>query len=206
MYQIKNFGLADYEQIWSGMQEFTDKRTSDTADEFWVGEHYPVFTLGLAGKEEHIIQETGNIPILRTDRGGQVTYHGPGQVIIYILVDLKRINISIRELVTRIENGVINFLASLNIKAISNPDAPGVYVADKKIASLGLKVRKGCTYHGLSFNFDMDLTPFNFINVCGYKGLQVTKLSELCVIENHTVAIENLIKYVTTSIYAIITD
>lgn len=206
MYQIKYFGLAEYSQIWSAMQEFTDNRTLDTADEFWVGEHYPIFTLGLAGKEEHIIQATGNIPILRTDRGGQVTYHGPGQVIIYILVDLKRINISIRELVTRIENGVINFLASLNIQAVSNRDAPGVYVADKKIASLGLKVRKGCTYHGLSFNFDMDLTPFNFINVCGYKGLQVTKLSELYTIKSPTRTIENLIKYVTTSIYAIITD
>ena len=206
MYQIKNFGLAEYQQIWTAMQEFTNKRTADTPDEFWVGEHYPIFTLGLAGKEEHIIQATGNIPILRTDRGGQVTYHGRGQVIIYILVDLKRIGISIRELVTRIENGVINFLASLNIKSTSNRDAPGVYVANKKISSLGLKVKRGCTYHGLSFNLDMDLQPFNLINVCGYKGLQVTKLSELCTIENRTLTIEKLIKYLTTSIYAIITD
>jgi lipoyl(octanoyl) transferase len=198
---IKNLGIADYTSTLLAMQNFTDTRTADTPDEFWILEHPPVFTLGLAGRTEHILEvedileaedlETANIlkvehlktvhniPIIHCDRGGQVTYHAPGQIIIYMLIDLKRAKLSIRDLVTNIENGVIDFLASLGIKANGDRSAPGVYVDNKKIASLGLKVRKGCTYHGLSFNINMDLTPFNYINVCGYKGLQVTQLYDI---------------------------
>ena len=176
---IKFIGKIDYLECWEQMKSFTEQRDANTADELWLVEHDPVFTLGLAGKEEHILLKEHNIPIIRSDRGGQVTYHGPQQIIVYILIDLKRLDFSIRELVTRIENGVINYLANLGISANGDRDAPGVYVAGKKIASLGLKIRKGCSYHGLSFNFNLDKTPFSYINPCGYSGLQVINLSEL---------------------------
>lgn len=178
---VKPIGKIDYQQCWQSMKEFTEQRTPDTADELWLVEHDPVFTLGLAGKEEHILIKDHDIPIIRTDRGGQVTYHGPQQIIIYLLIDIKRLGLPIRELVTRIENGVINYLAILGIEAYGDRDAPGVYVAGKKIASLGLKIRKGCSYHGLSFNFNLDKTPFSYINPCGYAGLQVVNLCELVV-------------------------
>lgn len=177
--RIKLIGKIDYHECWEQMKNFTEQRDTNTPDELWLVEHDPVFTLGLAGKEEHILIKEHDIPIIRSDRGGQVTYHGPQQIIIYILIDLKRLDFSIRELVTRIENGVIDYLASLGINANGDRDAPGVYVAGKKIASLGLKIRKGCSYHGLSFNFNLDKTPFSYINPCGYSGLQVVNLSEL---------------------------
>lgn len=170
-------GKVDYQTIWQDMKDFTETRDETTNDELWILEHDPVFTLGLAGKKEHLLFTNHAIPIVQCDRGGQVTYHGPGQLIIYTLIDLKRANLSIRQLVERLENGVIDYLKSLNINANSNRDAPGVYINGKKIASLGLKVRKGCTYHGLSFNIAMDLTPFNYINVCGYSELKVTQLN-----------------------------
>lgn len=176
---IKNLGKVDYLQCWQQMKDFTEQRTVDTPDELWIVEHDPVFTLGLAGKEEHILIKNHSIPIIRTDRGGQVTYHGPRQIVIYLLIDIKRQGLGIRELVTRIEQGVIDYLASFGIEANGDRDAPGVYVAGKKIASLGLKIRKGCSYHGLAFNFDIDKTPFGYINPCGYAGLQIVNLCEL---------------------------
>jgi lipoyl(octanoyl) transferase len=200
-FNIKQLGChVDYQTTWEQMKDFTEQRTDTTADEFWILEHNPVYTLGLAGKEEHFLQKITNIPIIRTDRGGQVTYHGPGQIVIYVLIDLKRAGLSIRSLVERLELGIIAYLESVGVKANGNRDAPGVYVQGKKIASLGLKVRKGCTYHGISFNHDMDCTPFNSINVCGYSGLQVVQLSELIAV-NADVVKEELAKFISKYVY-----
>jgi len=157
------------------MKLFTDQRGPQTPDEFWITEHEPVYTQGLNGRQQHLIN-TGDIPVIQVDRGGQVTYHGPGQLVIYCLIDLKRQGLGIRQLVTILEKSIINMLANRGIKANARQDAPGVYVKDAKIAALGLRVRKGCCYHGLSFNLDMDMTPFNGINPCGFEGLQVTQL------------------------------
>lgn len=200
-FEIKQLGNnVDYLSTWQQMQQFTESRTPDTADEFWVLEHASVYTLGLAGKEEHFLEKVTNIPIIRTDRGGQVTYHGPGQIVIYVLVDLKRAGLSIRQLVEQLENGIIAYLHSLGINATGNREAPGVYIQGKKIASLGLKVRKSCTYHGISFNFAMDTTPFNSINVCGYSGLQVIQLKELAKVSSDTIKTE-LPKFIIKNIY-----
>lgn len=160
------------------MQKFTDERTKQTEDELWMVEHPPVFTQGQAGKAEHILN-AGDIPIIQVDRGGQVTYHGPGQIVIYPLIDLKRHKIGIKALVSGIEEALIQTLKHYGVDAQRREKAPGVYTSDKKIASLGLRVRKGCTFHGLAFNIRMDLEPFSRINPCGYSGLQVTQLSEL---------------------------
>ncbi|HJV07210.1 MAG TPA: lipoyl(octanoyl) transferase LipB [Chromobacteriaceae bacterium] len=175
---INYLGLVDYQPTWQAMRAFTDQRTADTRDEIWVLEHPPVYTLGLAGKEEHILRHTA-IPLVRTDRGGQVTYHGPGQLIVYPLIDFKRMHIGVRDLVRRIENSVIDTLAELGIEANGDVNAPGVYVAGSKIASLGLRIKNGAVYHGLSLNVDMDLTPFSWINPCGYAGLKVTQMKDL---------------------------
>ncbi|SEH07800.1 lipoyl(octanoyl) transferase LipB [Candidatus Venteria ishoeyi] len=174
---VKYPGLVPYFPVWQAMQQITEHRTSSTPDQIWLLEHQPVYTLGLAGKPEHILQ-AGNIPVVKVDRGGQVTYHGPGQLVIYLLLDLKRHHISIRQLVYLIEETVIQFLKSLGIIAKRREKAPGVYVNEHKIAALGLKVRRGCCYHGLSLNVNMDLLPFQGINPCGYPGLAVTSLSE----------------------------
>lgn len=174
---IKELNLSEYEDIHSLMKEFTTNRTNDTSDEIWFLEHPPVFTLGLAAKSEHILQKT-HIPIIQTDRGGQVTYHGPGQLICYFLIDLKRKKFGVKEFVYKIEQAVIDFLTSLKIKAHRIENAPGIYVNNKKICSMGLKIKKSCSYHGISFNVDMDLTPFNYINPCGYKNLQLTQLKD----------------------------
>jgi len=160
------------------MMRFTNERDETTGDEFWLVTHTPVFTLGQAGKEEHLL-EPGTIPVIKSDRGGQVTYHGPGQPIIYLLLDLRRLKIGVRDLVSVIENSIIQLLDSYQIAARARQDAPGVYVGSSKIASLGLRVRKGCSYHGLSFNWSMDLEPYRRINVCGYPGLAVTQLADL---------------------------
>jgi len=157
------------------MQDFTAQRGPDTPDEIWLLQHPPVFTLGLAGKREHILQIT-DIPIIPIDRGGQVTYHGPGQVVAYVLLDLKRRGYGVRELVQRLEQAVIDLLAGYGIQAARRAQAPGVYVAEQKIAALGLRIKHGMSYHGLALNVDMDLAPFNFINPCGYQGLEVTQL------------------------------
>lgn len=176
---VKNLNRIDFGKSWQQMQDFTNLRDANTPDEFWIVEHNPVFTLGLAGKEEHILFKEHHIPIVRCDRGGQVTYHGPGQIVIYTLIDIARLKISIRQFVERLEAGIINYLKNNGINAYGDRDAPGVYVDGKKIASLGLKVRKGCTYHGISFNFAMDETPFTYINVCGYSGLKIVQLQNL---------------------------
>lgn len=202
-YTTKNLQRIGFTESWQQMQDFTNKRNPDTRDEFWIVEHNPVFTLGLAGKEEHILFKDHAIPIIRCDRGGQVTYHGPGQIIIYTLVDIARLKLSIRCFVERLETGIINYLKSLGIEAYNDRNAPGVYIDGKKIASLGLKVRKGCTYHGISFNFDMDETPFSYINVCGYSNLKVTKLQNLTTLQlSFMNCATQLLKFITDSIYA----
>ena len=171
-------GLQAYEPIWRAMQAFTDARTSETPDELWVVEHAPVFTLGQAGKWEHVLAP-GDIPVVPVDRGGQVTYHGPGQIVAYPLVDLRRSGIGVREFVQRIEQAIIDTLAHWNVVAERKAGAPGVYVAGAKVAALGLRVRRGCTFHGLAFNVAMDLEPFRRINPCGFQGLEVVQLADL---------------------------
>ena len=171
-------GLWPYEPVWRAMQAFTDTRDANTTDEFWLLQHEPVFTLGQAGKREHVLAP-GDIPVIPVDRGGQVTYHGPGQIMAYVLVDLRRLGIGVRELVQRIEQAVIDTLANWNIQALRREGAPGVYVNDAKVAALGLRVRRGCSFHGLAFNAAMDLEPFHRINPCGYKGLAVTQVLDL---------------------------
>jgi lipoyl(octanoyl) transferase len=175
---VKHLGLVEYEATWRAMQAFTAARTAETPDEIWLLQHPPVFTLGMAGKREHLLTDIG-IPVVAIDRGGQITYHGPGQVVIYLLLDLKRCGFGIKELVRRMEQAIIDVLASYDISAGRLPGAPGVYVAGAKIAALGLRVKNGCTYHGLSLNVDMDLTPFRAINPCGYAGMEVTQCSAL---------------------------
>lgn len=179
---IRALGRTDYAPTWRAMQAFTDARTRDTADEIWLTEHPPVYTLGLAGRRAHLLRDNG-IPVIKVDRGGQVTYHGPGQLVAYLLVDLRRANLGVREMVRRIETAVITWLASLGIRAYGKKSAPGVYVdcggREAKLAALGLRVRNGCTYHGVALNLDMDLAPFKDIDPCGYPGLAVTQLADL---------------------------
>lgn len=178
MLEIRDLGLQDYESTWQDMQQFTQHRDAQTADEIWITEHPPVYTLGLNGKREHLLN-TGTIQVINSDRGGQVTYHGPGQLIIYTLLDIKRLNLGVRQLVTLLEQAVIVSLAQYGIIAVARADAPGVYVNDKKIGSIGLRIKKNCSYHGLSLNNCMDLRPFDHINTCGYSGLEVTQLADL---------------------------
>ncbi len=170
--------MVEYLPTFEAMQEFTMERDAGTADEIWMLQHPPVYTLGLAAKTEHILEKNG-IPVVNIDRGGQVTYHGPGQLILYLLLDLKRSRIGVRELVTKMEDSVIELLRRRGVAAESRREAPGVYVEGAKIAALGLRIRRGCSYHGLSLNVDMDLSPFGAINPCGYRGLPVTKTTEL---------------------------
>lgn len=170
---VRHLGRVGYEPTWRAMQDFTARRTPDTADELWLLEHPPVYTQGQAGKPEHLIAAT-EIPVVQIDRGGQITYHGPGQVVAYVLVDLRRRGYGIRELVSRMEQAVIDLLAAHGVAAARRSGAPGVYVDGAKIAALGLRVKHGCTYHGLAFNVDMDLAPFAAINPCGYPGMAVT--------------------------------
>ncbi len=176
--EIRDLGLQNYESTWQDMQRFTQNRDAETADEIWITEHPSVYTLGLNGRREHLFN-TGDIPIINSDRGGQVTYHGPGQLIIYTLLDIKRLNLGIRALVTTLEQAMIFALAQYNISAVARADAPGVYVDNKKIGSIGLRIKKNCSYHGLSINNHMDLRPFDHINTCGYSGLEVTQLADL---------------------------
>jgi lipoyl(octanoyl) transferase len=175
---VKRLGRQDYKPVWKAMHEFTDQRTEETPDEVWLVEHHPVFTQGQAGKAEHLIN-TGDIPVVQSDRGGQVTYHGPGQLVAYFLINLRRKKLGVRDLVTNIENLVINTLKAYNIDSAARPDAPGVYVDGKKICSLGLRIRKGCSFHGLALNVNMDLTPFLRINPCGYEGMEMVQVSQL---------------------------
>ncbi len=176
--EIRHLGLQEYNSVWEKMRDFTARRNSSTCDELWLVQHPPVFTLGTNGKEHHILN-AGYIPVVRTDRGGQVTYHGPGQLIAYLLIDLKRRHWGVRQLVTAMEQSIIDLLAEYQIKGETRRDAPGVYVAEAKIAALGLRVRHGCSYHGLSLNVEMDLTPFQRINPCGYEQMEVTSLHDI---------------------------
>ena len=176
--QIRQLGLQPYEPVSRAMHEFTDTRDETTLDEIWLVEHERVFTQGQAGKAEHVLVP-GDIPVIQSDRGGQVTYHGPGQQVMYVLINLKRRKLGVRELVTILEQTVVNTLAELNIDAYPRADAPGVYVDGRKICSLGLRIRKGCSFHGLALNIDMDLSPFLRINPCGYAGLEMTQVSSL---------------------------
>ncbi|HYE34864.1 lipoyl(octanoyl) transferase LipB [Methylocaldum sp.] len=185
---LRNLGLTEYETSWHAMRQFTEQRDESTPDELWLLEHHPVYTLGLNGDIRHMIRTT-DIPVVKTDRGGQITYHGPGQLIVYVLVDLRRKNLGVRRLVSALENAVIGLLKQYGITAQARQDAPGVYVGGRKIASLGLRVRKGCSYHGLSLNVNPDLSPFSAINPCGYAGLEVTSLTALDVaIQAHEAA------------------
>lgn len=178
---IRQLGVQPYESVWREMQQFTQTRTSETPDEIWLVEHLPVYTLGLNGKREHLLN-VGEIPVIQTDRGGQVTYHGEGQAIVYILFDLKRRNLNSQQIVSHLENAMIQTLADYKISAVARADARGVYVENKKIGSIGLRIKQNGCYHGLSLNNNMDLTPFNFINPCGYADLKMTQLADFGVI------------------------
>ncbi len=175
---VRQLGRQEYMPIWHAMQEFTDTRDEHSADEIWLVEHEPVFTQGQAGKEEHVLMP-GDIPVVKVDRGGQVTYHGPGQQMLYVLFNLRRLKIGVRELVTWLEQSIIDCLKEYDIDAYAKADAPGVYVNDAKIASLGLRVRRGCSFHGLALNVDMDLSPFLRINPCGYAGMEMVQCKDL---------------------------
>jgi lipoyl(octanoyl) transferase len=175
---VRRLGLRQYEPTWRAMQTFTDRRGADTPDELWLLEHAPVFTLGQAGLAEHLLNP-GDTPVIQVDRGGQVTYHGPGQLIAYLLLDLRRAGLGVKRLVHLLEQAAVDLLAGYGIEAAARPGAPGVYVEGSKIASLGLRVRRGCSFHGLALNVDMDLEPFRRINPCGYPGLTVVQITDL---------------------------
>lgn len=175
---IRQLGQQAYEPVWHAMQKFTDERDANSVDQLWVLEHEPVFTQGQAGKEEHLLAP-GDIPIVKVDRGGQVTYHGPGQLVVYFLLDLRRLKIGVRQLVTHIEETIVAVMQEYGIEAAARADAPGVYVGNDKLCSLGLRIRKGCSFHGLALNVDMDLSPFLRINPCGYAGMQMVQSKDL---------------------------
>lgn len=186
---VHDLGLCDYQKTWQNMRDFTDSRTEKTTDEIWILQHPSVFTQGLAGKPEHILN-AHDIPIIQTDRGGQVTYHGPGQLVLYALLDLQRKKMHTREFVRTLEKCVIDLLSEMFINAKSKCDAPGVYVNDEKICSIGLRVRKGCSYHGIALNVDMDLTPFSYINPCGFQNMKMTQIKTL----NPTISFDTIKK------------
>ncbi|RUO79652.1 lipoyl(octanoyl) transferase LipB [Pseudidiomarina taiwanensis] len=175
---VRNLGRQPYEPIWHAMQQFTDNRDGQTADEIWLLEHDPVFTQGQAGKEEHLLAP-GDIPVVKVDRGGQVTYHGPGQLVVYFLLDIRRRKMGVRQLVSHIEQSIVALMADYGVEAAPRADAPGVYVDGAKLCSLGLRIRNGCSFHGLALNVNMDLAPFLRINPCGYAGMQMVQSSDL---------------------------
>ncbi len=175
---VRRLGRVDYRPTWRKMQAFTERRDDATADEIWLLEHPPVYTLGMAGDPSHVLA-AGDIPVVKIDRGGQVTYHGPGQLVVYPLLDLRRLKLGVRDLVSLLEQAVIDCVASYGIAAAARHDAPGVYVEDRKLAALGLRIRRGCSFHGLALNVAMDLSPFAGINPCGFEGLEVTQLADL---------------------------
>jgi lipoyl(octanoyl) transferase len=190
---IRQLGLTDYETTWRAMQDYTAQRNEASVDECWLTEHPPVYTLGLNRKDVRLPNRM-DIPLVMTDRGGKITYHGPGQVVIYLLVDLKRKGLSIRQLVSAMEDAIIGVLGDNGVKAAAQPSAPGVYVNGNKIASLGLRLKNGCCYHGLALNMKMDLTPFDAIDPCGYAGLQVTQTSEVGIRQSKTALAEALLE------------
>ncbi|SEG76521.1 lipoyl(octanoyl) transferase LipB [Marinobacterium lutimaris] len=196
---VRELGLQPYEPTWHRMQAFTDQRDAETVDEIWLLEHEPVFTQGQAGKAEHLLNP-GDIPVVQVDRGGQVTYHGPGQLIAYLMIDLRRRSIGVRDTVSLMENAVVSVLADFGIDAYPKPDAPGVYVDGAKISSLGLRVRRGATFHGLALNLNMELEPFLRINPCGYAGLAMTQLSQLAPEADLASVPERLLNYLIEKI------
>jgi lipoyl(octanoyl) transferase len=191
---VRQLANMDYTHVWQAMQQFTDDRDENTLDELWLVEHPPVFTQGQAGKDEHLLMP-GDIEVVKVDRGGQVTYHGPGQQVIYFMIDLRRRKIGVRQLVTILEQGIVAALNDFDINAAPKADAPGVYVDNKKIASLGLRVRKGCSFHGLALNVNMDLEPFLRINPCGYAGLEMIQTCDLSALNNVAAAGTSLVKH-----------
>ena len=193
---IRHLGRTEFETTWRAMQDFTSARSAETPDEIWLTEHLHVYTLGLNRKDLRM-PSRDDIPIVNTDRGGKITYHGPGQSIIYVLIDLKRKGINVRQLVSAMENAVVALLLEANIHGLTRSDAPGVYVQDRKIASVGLRLKKECCYHGISLNVNMDLAPFNAIDPCGYEGLEVTQLKDLGIHLSQAEAAEKLLKYLT---------
>ncbi len=198
---IRQLATMDYSQVWHAMKDFTDNRDDTVADELWLVEHPPVFTQGQAGKAEHLLVP-GDIEVVKVDRGGQVTYHGPGQQVIYFMINLRRRKLGVRQLVTLIENSIVSSLADYNIAAYPKADAPGVYVDEKKIASLGLRVRKGCSFHGLAINVNMDLSPFLRINPCGYAGLEMVQTADLQGPQDTARASKALVKHLITLLEA----
>lgn len=199
--EVRYLGRSDYTATWQQMKDFTHQRDAQTVDQLWITEHDAVFTQGLNGKPEHLL-DTGDIPVIAIDRGGQVTYHGPGQLVIYCMLNIVRLGIGVRALVTHIENSIIGLLADHGIESAARADAPGVYVGDAKIAALGLRIRKGCCYHGLSLNLDMDLTPFSRINPCGFKNLAVTQMSDCGVDLSLQQAGQALSEHIITNLYS----
>lgn len=198
---VRHLGLAPYERTWRAMQRFTDERTAETPDEIWLLEHPPVFTLGMNADPSHVLA-AGDIPVVRIDRGGQVTYHGPGQLVVYPLLDLRRARLGVRDLVTALERGVIDYAASLGIAAESRRSAPGVYVGQCKLASVGIRVRRGASYHGIALNVCNDLGPFGRINPCGYAGLAMTRLADLSTVDSLNVVAEALLPYLLRHLYS----
>ncbi len=192
MIVVRSLGRQDYEPLWRSMQEFTNTRSATTPDEIWFTEHPPVFTLGLNASPEHLLAP-GNIPVVQVDRGGQVTYHGPGQLMIYPLIDLKRAGLGVRDLVTGLEQCIVDLVAEFGVKALARKDAPGVYVQQQKIASVGLRIRRGASFHGMALNIDVDLEPFSRINPCGFSDLEVTNLRSLG-IENERDEIQSIVQ------------
>jgi lipoyl(octanoyl) transferase len=202
---VSNLGLQNYQSVWQSMSDFTDSRSVETADQIWLVQHPRVFTQGQAGKADHLLNP-GSIPVIQSDRGGQVTYHGPGQLVIYPLIDLRRRSLGVRAMVTLLEQVAVELMAHFNVSAFSKADAPGVYVRrrgrDDKIASIGLRVRKGCCFHGMSINVDMDLSPFELINPCGYSGLRMTQLKDCVAGHNidYTEVEEVLVNLITSKL------
>lgn len=194
--RIIEFEIGNYKEIWKKMIEFTETRTKDTQDELWITEHNPIYTLGKNANENNII-DAGDIPVLRVDRGGEVTYHGPGQIIIYVLIDLKRKGLNVSDLIFILEESIIQLLKKYNIRASRMKKAPGVYVDSMKIASIGIRVFRGCTYHGLSFNYDVDLAPFFGINTCGFDQLNVTSLKKLNINKNKAILLREINEILT---------
>jgi len=197
---VRNFGLVDYEPAWRAMQRFTDERGPDTPDEIWLLEHPPVFTLGMNASRDHVLAP-GDIPVVQIDRGGQVTYHGPGQLVVYPLVDLRRACLGVRDIVTALERSIIDYAAALGITAECRKSAPGVYVGGRKLASVGIRVRRGASYHGIALNVSVDLEPFRRINPCGYAGLEMTKLALLSDVDSVGAAAEGLKPHILRHLY-----
>ena len=198
---VRRLGCVEYEPTWRAMQRFTDERSGATPDELWLLEHPPVFTLGMNADPAHVLG-AGEIPVVRIDRGGQVTHHGPGQLVVYPLVDLRRAGLGVRDLVSALERAVIDYAAALGIEAESRRSAPGVYVAGRKLASVGIRVRRGASYHGIALNVCNDLAPFRQINPCGYAGLEMTRLADLAAIESAGAAGEGLLPHLLERLYA----